>query len=188
MTLRVDRRPRAPGQRGDRQCGRLGTGLRRSFAGRAEIASDCEIRRPERQAMITVVVNNDGSGRGAGPPCMRGGLPWPHLQRPIKDPTWCARSMPEVAAKPMPRRATSRRVSFHQSRAGMSGREIVSAAFCRSGTFLSSVIRETRSAATFVAPQHRDSDRAPARPGLRHRGERLGLGDITQPAVRVPFP
>jgi hypothetical protein len=54
--LRVDRRPRAPGQRGDRQCGRLGTGLRRSFAGRAEIASDCEIRRPERQAMITVVV------------------------------------------------------------------------------------------------------------------------------------
>lgn len=54
--LRVDRRPRAPGQRGDRQCGRLGTGLRRSFAGRAEIASDCEIRRPEREAMITVVV------------------------------------------------------------------------------------------------------------------------------------
>jgi hypothetical protein len=67
----------------------------------------------------------------------------------------------------------------------MSGREIASAAFFRSETFLSSVIRETRSAATLVAPQ--DSDRAPAMP-LRHRGERLGLGDITQPAVRVPFP
>lgn len=111
MILRVDRRPRAPGQRGDRQCGRLDTGLRRSFAGRAGIASDCEIRRPERQAMITVVVVTT-EWPGAGHSCMRGGLPWPHLQRPIKDPTRCARSMPEVAAKPMPRRATSRRVSF----------------------------------------------------------------------------
>jgi hypothetical protein len=100
MTLRVDRRPRAPGQRGDRQCGRLGTGLRRRFAGRAEIASDCEIRRPEARR-YNGSGDNDGSGGGAPPTCMGGGPQWPHLQRPIKDPTRCAPVHARGCPKPM---------------------------------------------------------------------------------------
>ncbi len=83
MTLTVDRRPRDPRTKRGPPLGRFGTGLRPRFPGRAEIANDREIRRPELQ------------------PLYGGELQWPHLQRPVKDLTRCARSMPEVAAKPM---------------------------------------------------------------------------------------
>jgi hypothetical protein len=187
MTLRVVRRPRALRTKRGPPCGRLGTGLRRRFPGRAEIAKDCEIRRPERQAMITVVVITTVVAWVHRRPVW-GGLQWPHLQRPIRDPTRVrpvhARGCRQTDGLDAPPHG-----GLHSSNRGrrMSGREIASAAFCRSGTFLSSVIRETRSAATLLGPQHRDSDRAPAMPGLRHRRERLELGDITHPTVRVPF-
>ena len=71
MTVRADRRPRAPRTKREPPAGRL----RRRFAGRAEIASDCEIRRPEHRAMIAVVVIT--TGRGAPPPCMGAGCSGP---------------------------------------------------------------------------------------------------------------
>ena len=185
MIVRVDRRPRAPRtKRGPG--GRLGTSLRRRFAGRAEIASDCEIRRPERQAMIAVVViTTVGAGMHRLPVWGRASVA----------PSSEANQGPD-AARPVHHRGCSQTEAstrhpvegFIPSITGGGCRAAnASAAFCRSGTLLSSVIRETRSEATLVAPQHRDSDRAPAMPGPRHRGERRGVGDITHSAVRVRF-
>lgn len=188
MTVRVDRRPRARRTTRGPPMREARYGSPPQVCRPRRDREGLEIRRPERQAMMTVVVITTVVagvhrlpvwGAGFRGPIFRGqsrtrcGAPGPCPRLP---PNRCLDAPPHGG--------------FHSTNhgRGMSGREIVSAAFCRSGTFLSSVIRETRSAATFVAPQHRDSDRAPARPGLRHRGERLGLGDITQPAVRVPFP